>query len=174
MAATQYRALGPGRALRRALHPSRPGRPRHGARTLAGAGAALLCAAALACGSGDSGDGGAGYGEESGSEAPAVSAQESAQGGSGAGSAGEATPPEVQSCLDLVGAAKFREAVPVCLRAVEAAPGNEEVKQALDRAQREVATSEAGEAAGSAKEAAEEEAGKAAEGASEALRGMGD
>jgi len=169
MAGTQHRSLNPNGALHRA-----PSHGRHGygarrtlARTLVGAGAGLLCAVALACGSGDSGDG---YGEESASEAPAVSAQESAESGSGA----RATAPEVQSCLDLVGQARFREAVPVCLRAVEAAPGNAEVKQALDRAQREVATSEAGQAAESAKEAAESEAGKAAEGASKALEGMGD
>jgi len=172
MASTQYRFLGSSRALHRALNGGGH-RHRARARTLVGASAALLCAVALACGSGDSGDaGGGGYGEESASETPPVSAQGPAEGGSGSGA--EGTPPEVQGCLDLVGDAKFREAVPVCLRAVEAAPGNEEVQQALDRAQREVAQSEAGEAAGSAKEAVEGEAGEASEGASKALEGLGD
>lgn len=50
----------------------------------------------------------------------------------------------VRSCLELVQAARFQDAVPACTQALGEDPGNPEVKQALERAQTEVAKSKLG------------------------------
>ncbi len=64
-------------------------------------------------------------------------------------------PLEVQSCLGLVAEARFADAVPVCLAAADAAPESQEVRDALAKAQREVALVEAEGAAGRALDATE-------------------
>ena len=45
---------------------------------------------------------------------------------------------EVKSCLQLVSEAKYAEALPVCLSALEKNPANEEVKAAVGKAQEAV------------------------------------
>jgi hypothetical protein len=47
--------------------------------------------------------------------------------------------PDVKSCLKLVSQAKFDEALPVCLEALEKHPANEQVKQAVETAKAAVA-----------------------------------
>ena len=59
--------------------------------------------------------------------------------------------PDVKSCLQLVSQAKFNEALPVCLDALEKHPANEQVKQAVETAKAAVA-----EAAAAATQAAQD------------------
>jgi hypothetical protein len=68
--------------------------------------------------------------------------------------------PKVQSCLDLIGDAKYKEALPVCLAALEVDPGNQQVQDAVNKARSETAKLAAAEAASEAAgDAAAEEAG---------------
>jgi predicted Zn-dependent protease len=79
--------------------------------------------------------------------------------------------PEVASCLDLIGQAKFQEALPVCLAALKIDPDNEAVQDAVAQARTETAkmagsgeaAASAGEAAGQAEEAAKGLTGKLGE-----------
>jgi hypothetical protein len=69
----------------------------------------------------------------------------------------EAEDPDVKSCLALVSEAKFAEALPVCLEALEKHPANEEVKAAVAKAQAEVGgevDATVGKTAGAMEEAA--------------------
>lgn len=74
--------------------------------------------------------------------------------------------PQAESCLQLVGDAKFQQAVPVCMAALRADPSNQQVKDALGRAQAETAKladaqGAAEAAAGSASEDATSKLGEA-------------
>ncbi len=73
--------------------------------------------------------------------------------------------PEVARCLDLVSQAKFEDALPVCLDALENHPANERVQEAVKSAQAAVGdlAAKGEEAAKDAKEAAEETARDAME-----------
>jgi hypothetical protein len=90
--------------------------------------------------------------------APEAAAPSGSAGGMSdvAGAASEAlgVDPLVQDCLGLVADAKFAQAVPVCLQAVEAAPESQAAKDALARAQQQAASEALGatEAAGDAEE----------------------
>ena len=89
---------------------------------------------ALACGGGDS---------SSGDSAP-VSAQgsqtgtPSAPGSDPAAAPSAALDPEAAGCLDLVAKGRFQQAIAPCTAALRAQPANQEVKDALARAQSEV------------------------------------
>jgi hypothetical protein len=124
-----------------------------------------LAALALACGPQERAQTGAQ--ETPPVEAPAATgAAEPAMPETPAPPAAEAADPQAQSCLDLVASAKFVEAVPVCMAALEANPANEAVKSALAKAQTEAAkTAAAGAAADAAAGAAAGEAAGAAAGA---------
>lgn len=58
--------------------------------------------------------------------------------------ASAASPPESAQCLDLVGKARFEEAVPVCVRAAGLDPENTAVKQALETARTKTAAAALG------------------------------
>jgi hypothetical protein len=80
----------------------------------------------------------------------------------------EQVDPQVASCLDLIRQAMFQEALPVCLAALEIDPDNQEVQDAVAKAQAETAKmagmAEAeGAAAAQADEAAKGLAGKLGE-----------
>ncbi len=132
-----------------------------------------------------------GGGGESGSGTPDVAATPPAGAGSdesgmaagepGHGETAASIHPTSQRCLDLVAAAEFQKAVPVCLEAVGIDPDNEEVARALDDAKKgmvqaqaeaadlaEGAAGSAADAAGSAADAA----GSAADAADEAAKGL--
>ena len=80
--------------------------------------------------------------------------------------AAEQVHPQVASCLDLIQQTKFQWALPVCLTALEIDPDNQEVQDAVAKAQAETAKmagmdeGAAGEAAAQADEAAEGLAGQ--------------
>ena len=79
--------------------------------------------------------------------------------------AAEQVDPQVASCLDLVRQTKFQEALPVCLAAAAIDPDNQQVQDAVAKAQAETAKmagmAEAeGDAAAQADEAAKGLAGK--------------
>jgi len=83
--------------------------------------------------------------------------------------AAEATPdPQVQSCLDLIAAGSFEQALPVCLAALKIDPTNQQVRDAVDQARAETAklsaSAAAEAAAGSAGEGATSKLGEAVEG----------
>jgi hypothetical protein len=63
---------------------------------------------------------------------------------------------DAQSCLDLVEAGSFSEAVPVCSRALAADPTDQAVQDALDEAKAAAAGEAAGAAEGVPKEMGEE------------------
>jgi hypothetical protein len=106
--------------------------------------------------------------------APPVSSQ-----GTGAAPAAPAAPapvavepetdPQAESCLSLVGQAKFQEALPVCTAALRNNPGNQQVQGALDQAKAETAkmaaASALGETPGAAEAAGAAQAGAEAAGA---------
>jgi hypothetical protein len=73
--------------------------------------------------------------------------------------------PKVQGCLDLIRQSKYQEALPVCLAALKIDPGNQQVQDAVEKAQTETAKL-------AAAEAATEAAGGAA--ADEAASQLGD
>jgi hypothetical protein len=77
--------------------------------------------------------------------------------------------PVVQECLDLVKAAQFSDAAPVCLNAVQQNPESAEAQAALEQAQQAAAQAQAMDAAAEAEEAAAE-AEKAKEGLLEGIR----
>ncbi|HXX46986.1 MAG TPA: hypothetical protein VEN47_02085 [Myxococcota bacterium] len=66
------------------------------------------------------------------------------------------------SCLDLVGAGSFAQAIPVCTAALQADPANEQLKSALETAKTKAAEM-SGSAAGAAEGAAGDAAGEAAD-----------
>lgn len=104
----------------------------------------------VACGGQESGDK-ASVGEptapaasQSGSE-PAASAKQAAE-----EPVEEAVPTEVTSCLSLVKQGEYRQAVDVCLAALNVDPGNADVEAALAKARDEAAKSAAADAASGA------------------------
>jgi len=80
--------------------------------------------------------------------------------------------PKVQSCLDLVRASKYQQALAVCLAALEIDPDNQQVKDAVATARAE--TAKLGAAQGAAGSAAESAAGEAASKLGEATGGMAE
>jgi len=66
----------------------------------------------------------------------------------------QAAAPAVRSCLDLVAAAKFEDAMPVCLEAASIAPENTDVKAALAKAKAETSKAATGAASDAAAGAA--------------------
>ena len=80
--------------------------------------------------------------------------------------------PRVEGCLSLIRQAQFREALPVCLVALDVDPDNEQVRAALDQARTETAKVAAAEAAGQA--AAEGAAADVTSKLGEATDGMTD
>jgi hypothetical protein len=58
--------------------------------------------------------------------------------------------PKVQGCLDLIRQSKYQEALPVCIAAGRANPGNQQVKDAVDTARAEIAKRAAAQAASQA------------------------
>jgi hypothetical protein len=139
----------------------------------------LFAGLALACGQGEPGGGQTPPVSAKGTEqaAPAAPAPPAAPAAPAAPSA--ALAPESQRCLDLVAEARFQEAVPVCLTAASADPGNQQVRQALERARGEAAKladvqgAAEGAAAGAveaAKESAASQVDEAAKGVSEGIR----
>lgn len=101
--------------------------------------------------------------------APVSAAVEAAAPEPAAPAATAETAPEVASCLDLIGQAKFQEALPVCLAALEIDPDNEAVQNAVAKARTETAKlAGSGEAAATAGEAAGQ-AGETAKGLTEKL-----
>jgi hypothetical protein len=76
--------------------------------------------------------------------------------------------PNVTGCLDLVGAGKFSEAIPACLRAVSVDPNNADVQEALKTARSQIPAPDTSAAAG----AADEAAGKAATELEKAKQGL--
>jgi hypothetical protein len=86
----------------------------------------------VACGSAESPS------APAGTETPPVEAQGLAP------EAAEAA--EVASCLELAGAGRYEEAVPVCLQAAQLDPDNTDVEGALATAQQELARAKAQEA----------------------------
>ena len=58
--------------------------------------------------------------------------------------------PKVQGCLDLIRQSKYQEALPVCLAALKIDPGNQQVQDAVNKAQTETAKMAAAEAASQA------------------------
>jgi len=120
----------------------------------------------LACGTGESDSGATG----SIPDTPAVSAKAPTGNSAGApaaqkmeaaaGEQAEAAPAEVTSCLRLVAAKKFEDALPVCIEAASLDAENAQVKAALATAKAETA-----------KEAA---TGAAGDAAANALGGLGD
>ncbi len=146
--------------------------------------ALLLGLAVAACGQ-DSGSGSAGV-----SSAPSAPAQGTAgergtaavpkpSGGLGTGASAGAGAEMVQpasagTCLDLVRASRFAEAIAPCTQAVREAPDNVDVAQALKQAQAAVATT-AGEARDAAAAAASQAAGDAVEkGTADAMKQAGE
>jgi hypothetical protein len=86
-----------------------------------------------------------------------------------ASEAAAAADPSVQSCLDLVRAGSYAEAIAPCTEAVRRAPENREVQTALDQARSGAAEAMAGaaEEAAAGADAAGEEAASQLEGATE-------
>jgi hypothetical protein len=80
--------------------------------------------------------------------------------------------PRVQGCLDLIRQAKFQDALPVCLAALKGNPGNQQLKDAVDKARAETAKRVAAQAASQA--AGEGAAEGAASKLGEATGGMAD
>ena len=78
----------------------------------------------------------------------------------------EATPedPQARSCLDLIAAGSFQQALPVCLAALEANPANQQLRDAVDQARAETGKLAAGEAAGAVQEESASQLGEAAKG----------
>ena len=117
----------------------------------------ILAAALIACGSGEGTQSSTGAGEM-----PPVSATAPAdEPGSTAGS--EAVVSAVIGCIDLVGAGRFCEAVPVCIEELRITPDDAEIQSALARAQAAQAGGEgaAAEAAWQAAAAVGETQGRA-------------
>lgn len=109
-------------------------------------------------------------GGETGSPGPAETP--SVDTGAMAGAETGSISADVASCLELVNASRFADAIPVCSRALQAEPRNADVQTALSTAKREATASGAEALGGQAKraaearqaaEGAEAEAGKAAE-----------
>ena len=73
-----------------------------------------------------------------------------------------------KSCLDLVGAGSFAQAIPVCEAAIQADPANQQLKSALDTAKNKAAEM-SGNAASAAEGATQGAAGDAADKAKEAM-----
>ncbi|MFI5316342.1 MAG: hypothetical protein ACHQ6T_11625 [Myxococcota bacterium] len=100
-----------------------------------------------------------------------------AAGGSAAADAAEkpdvAAPanPDVTSCLDLVGAGSYEQAVPACTAALSADATNEKVKEALDTAKARIAAMN-GQAAEGAADAAKDAAGAAGDAEGQAKDAM--
>jgi hypothetical protein len=77
--------------------------------------------------------------------------------------------PDVTNCLELVSEAKFSEALPVCLTALEKNPANEQVKAAVEKAKS--AAGEAAAAATDTAQGAQQEAEEKVQGAMEQATG---
>jgi len=112
-----------------------------------------------------------------GGQAPAVDAGGALDQAADMAAEAAGVAPVVKECVDLVGAAQFGDALPVCLKAVQAHPESAEAQAALDQAQEEAAKAQALDAAAQAEDAAagagEEaaaEADKAKEGLPEGIR----
>jgi hypothetical protein len=83
--------------------------------------------------------------------------------------------PQVTSCLGLVRQAKLEAALPVCLAALEADPGNTEVQAAVEAARAKTASlaaAAAGAQADAEAAAATADAAKAADDAASQMKGM--
>lgn len=81
-----------------------------------------------------------------------------------------AVDPQAESCLQLVGDAKFQQAVPVCVAALQADPSNQQVEDALGRAKAE--TAKLADAQGAAEAAAGSASDDAASKLGDATGGM--
>jgi type IV secretory pathway VirB10-like protein len=83
--------------------------------------------------------------------------------------------PQAQSCLDLIGQAKFQQALPICIAALEIDPSNQQLEAAVETARAESASLLAAEAAGQAavEGAAEDASAKLGEAAGGAAGGLG-
>lgn len=140
----------------------------------------VLAFALAACGSGERASK-----PESATTPPVSSASEAAKPAAPAPPAApkpmaaqEETDPQAQSCLSLVGQAKFQEALPVCTAALKNNPADEELKAAYDKVKAETAkmaaasAAEAAGAAGAVESGAEGAASDAASKLNEAKQGM--
>jgi hypothetical protein len=72
--------------------------------------------------------------------------------------------PQARSCLDLIAAGSFQEALPVCLAALEANPANQQLRDAVDQARVETGKLAADAAADAAQQEATSQLGEAAKG----------
>jgi hypothetical protein len=106
-----------------------------------------------------------------GGQAPAVDAGGALDQAAEMAADAAAVAPVVKECVGLVKAAQFGDALPVCLKAVQAHPESAEAQAALDQAQEEAAKAQALDAAAQAEGAAAEAEGAAAE-AEEAKKGL--
>lgn len=129
----------------------------------------LMVLALAACGGQEDGTSSA-AGE--GAQAPAVEAGGALDQAAELAAEAAVVAPVVQECLDLVKAAKFSDAVPVCLNAVQQNPESAEAKAALDQAQEAAAQAQALEAASESLDEAAAEAEAAAGEAEEAKEGL--
>ena len=85
--------------------------------------------------------------------APAGSPAQAGEAASGGSPGGGEAHPSVASCLDLVKASRWAEAVAPCTEAVRNAPGNREVASALERARKEAAAEATARATAAAQDA---------------------